>query len=154
MENIDLALNEAEKVVKRQRACACRTDDCLDKLIQEVTEARKQISAPGANVNAMMRGLNENVNKRDIVKDIADNTKELHGAVNKLGKVDGLNSQLRAQQSPSLIHVINLRCKERSVKARDIREPESPYFPYRLWTKPLFRTSAQPFVQSSLTKAS
>ena len=93
MENIDLALREAEKVVKRQRACASRTDDCLDKLIQEVTEARKQISAPGANVNAMMRGLNENVNKRDIVKDIADNTKELHGAVNKLGKVDGLKFQ-------------------------------------------------------------
>ena len=89
-----MALKEAEKVVKRQRACASRTDDCLDKLIQEVTEARKQISAPGANVNAMMRGLNENVNKGDIVKDIADNTKELHGAVNKLGKVDGLKSYL------------------------------------------------------------
>ncbi|CAK0782608.1 hypothetical protein CVIRNUC_005811 [Coccomyxa viridis] len=86
MENIDLALKEAEKVVKRQRASASKTDDCLDKLIQEVAEARKQISAPGANVNAMMRGLNENVNKRDIIKDIADYTKELHGAVNKLGK--------------------------------------------------------------------
>ena len=91
-----MALKEAEKVVKRQRACASKTDDSLDKLIQEVTEARKQISAPGANVNAMMRGLNENVNKGDIVKDIAENTKELHGAVNKLGKVDGLKSYLKS----------------------------------------------------------
>ena len=31
------------------------------------------------------------MNKRDIIKDIADNTKELHGAVNKLGKVAGLD---------------------------------------------------------------
>ena len=94
MENIDLALKEAEKVLKRQRACASRTADCLDKLTQEVTEARKQVSAPGANVNAIVRGLNDDVNKRDIVKDIADNTKELHGAVNKLGKVSGLDFRL------------------------------------------------------------
>ena len=106
MENVDTALKEAEKVVKRQRACASRTDECLDKLVQEVTEARKQISAPGANVNGIVRGLNDNVNKRDIVKDIADNTKELHGAVNKLGKVDGLILWLQAQLPPFSLRVI------------------------------------------------
>ena len=87
MENIEAALKEAEKVAKRQRACASKTADSLDKLILEVTEARKQLSAPGAGVNDVLNALNGKLSKGDVVKSIADNTKELHGAVNKLGKV-------------------------------------------------------------------
>ena len=87
MESIELGLKESEKVVKRQRACASKTSDCLDRLILEVTGARKQLSAPGNGVNDVLSGLSERLMKGDIVKDIADNTKELHGAVNKLGKV-------------------------------------------------------------------
>ena len=87
MESIESALKEAEKVAKRQRACASKTTDCLDKLILEVTEARKQLSAPGAGVLDVLKELNEQLSRADPVKDIADNTKELHGAVNKLGKV-------------------------------------------------------------------
>ena len=87
MDNIEAALKEAEKVAKRQRACASKTADSLDKLILEVTEARKQLSAPGAGVNDVLNALNGRLSKGDVVKSIADNTKELHGAVNKLGKV-------------------------------------------------------------------
>ena len=87
MDYIESALTEAEKVTKRQRACASRTADSLNKLILEVTEARKQLSAPGAGVNDVFNALEEKLSKGDVVKDVADNTKELHGAVNKLGKV-------------------------------------------------------------------
>ena len=87
MENIEAALKEAEKVTKRQRACASKSADSLNKLILEVTEARKQLSAPGAGVSDVLNALEGRLSKGDVVKDIADNTKELHGAVNKLGKV-------------------------------------------------------------------
>lgn len=87
MENIEAALKEAEKVAKRQRACASKTEDSLDKLILEVTEARKQLSAPGAGVSDVFNALDGKLNRENVVKEIADNTKELHGAVNKLGKV-------------------------------------------------------------------
>ena len=87
MENIEVALKEAEKVAKRQRACASKTADSLNRLILEVTEARKQLSAPGADVSDIFNALEGRLSKGDVVKDIADNTKELHGTVNKLGKV-------------------------------------------------------------------
>ncbi len=87
MDNIEAALKEAEKVAKRQRACASKTADSLEKLILEVTEARNQLSAPGAGASDVLNALNGRLCKGDVVKSIADNTKELHGAVNKLGKV-------------------------------------------------------------------
>jgi len=87
MDNIEAALKEAEKVAKRQRACASKTTDSLEKLILEVTEARNQLSAPGAWASDVLNALNGRLSKGDVVKSIADNTKELHGAVNKLGKV-------------------------------------------------------------------
>lgn len=87
MENIEVALKEAERVARRQRACASKTADSLNKLILEVTEARKQLSAPGAGVSDILNALEGRLSEKDVVKDVADNTKELHGAVNKLGKV-------------------------------------------------------------------
>ncbi len=106
MENIEAALKEAEKVAKRQRACASKSADSLNKLILEVTEARKQLSAPGAGVSDVFNALEENLSKGDVVKDIADNTKELHGAVNKLGKVC-----VRISTIMSMACLIDINCR-------------------------------------------
>ncbi len=46
MENFEVALKEAEKVAKRQRACASKSADSLNKLILEVTEARSSSQRP------------------------------------------------------------------------------------------------------------
>ena len=107
MENIEAALKEAEKVAKRQRACASKTVDSLDKLILEVTEARKQLSAPGAGVSDVFNALGGKLTKENVVKEIADNTKELHGAVNKLGKVWVPTSQCKPTH-----HVAGLRAEQ------------------------------------------
>jgi hypothetical protein len=137
MEAIESALKEAEKVAKRQRACASKASDCLDKLILEVTEARKQLSAPGAGVSDVLKDLNDRLSRADPAKDIVEVTKELHGAVNKLGKVN-------VDPIWPLKVCCSLLCVPRSIVQSQLSQrfprPEMDQFTSRQWTKPLYRT--------------
>lgn len=86
MENIEAALKEAERVCKKQRVCAVKTAECLDLLIAEISNAQQQLcsEADGA---AIMQDLAQCLSRPDALKDLSDSTKDLHSAVNKLGKV-------------------------------------------------------------------
>jgi hypothetical protein len=79
------ALEDAEKVVKKQKTCCERVDACLDQLISLVQGARASLAsaaAPGA-----VPELKKQIQKLGIEKEMNGQTKELHTAVGRLNKV-------------------------------------------------------------------
>ena len=83
------ALKDAERVVKKQRLCASSTLQDIDKLLEEVEAAKAFLNAGGASAQQALAGLCQQVQQSDALADMYSQTKELHGAVNKLGKVKG-----------------------------------------------------------------
>ena len=70
---------------KKQRVCAVKTAECLDSLIADIRAAQQLSSEPdGA---AVMQELAQCLSGPDALKDLLDSTRDLHSAVNKLGKV-------------------------------------------------------------------
>jgi transcriptional regulator with GAF, ATPase, and Fis domain len=78
------ALDEAGKVVKKQKTCAERVDASIDQLISLVQAARARLASqpePGA-----VRELQQQIQKLGLEKEMNSQTKELHTAVGKLNK--------------------------------------------------------------------
>jgi hypothetical protein len=79
------ALDEAGKVVKKQRTCAERVDGCIDQLISLVMATRARLAA-GQHIGAV-KELQQHIQKLGLEKEMNSQTKELHTAVGKLNKV-------------------------------------------------------------------
>ena len=86
LEHIDAALQEAERVCKKQKVCAVKITECIDALIQEISAAQQQLTSD-SDVAAIMQRLSQRCSKPEALKELSDSTKDLHSAVNKLGKV-------------------------------------------------------------------
>jgi hypothetical protein len=85
---VDSALREAERVVKKQKTCAARTSDAVSRLLGAVQAARDRLAAdPAADAAPALRALREEVDALAPAAQMTADTKELHGAVAKLGKV-------------------------------------------------------------------
>ena len=84
-ENIEAALKEAERVCKKQKICADKTAQCIDKLAETLLAAELELTyhVVGGETEDEL-SLN---NAQDLLKDLTEGTKDLHSAVNKLGKV-------------------------------------------------------------------
>lgn len=82
--NIEAALDEAGKVVKKQKLCASKVDEALDKLISLAKDARQK-AAKGSGDS--IKDLLARAEKLGIVKDMNSSTKELHSSISKLSKV-------------------------------------------------------------------
>ncbi len=84
-ENIAAAFKDAERVCKKQKFCAGKTAQCIDKLAEALRAA--EFDSPD---DALCPdGLHERLlNPAErLLKDLTESTKDLHSAVNKLGKV-------------------------------------------------------------------
>jgi hypothetical protein len=79
-------LRDAEGLCKKQKVCAAKTAQCLDQLIQSITDAESRIRTAGEE-SSVFRQLCMALQSPDIAKDMTNSTKELHSAVSKLGKV-------------------------------------------------------------------
>ena len=84
---LDVAIKEAGRVIKRQKTCAAKTSGTLHKIIHQIQQCIHHISDdpsvdPVAAVDELSRALEE----LDSIATISSDTKELHGAVGKLGK--------------------------------------------------------------------
>lgn len=97
--NLQAALDEAGKVAKRQKTCADKSDAALDRLVEVVGAAKARLEAGrggGGTMgddtddddgDAVMAELQRSLDDAAIFKDLNSNTKELHSAIGKLGKV-------------------------------------------------------------------
>eukprot|EP00879_Flechtneria_rotunda_P028898 GHRR01031133.1.p1 GENE.GHRR01031133.1~~GHRR01031133.1.p1 ORF type:complete len:114 (+),score=35.16 GHRR01031133.1:190-531(+) len=99
--SIQAALDEAGKVVKKQKLCTAKVGDSLDKLIELVQSCWAKLSAGSANA---IRELQAQAEKQGLMKDMNSSTKELHSSINKLSKVsNGYDvSSMTHQQWPHI----------------------------------------------------
>lgn len=81
---MDVALDEAGKVIKKQKVCATRVADSLDKLIQLAQQSRQQLAAGSSDAIQQLQAQAEQLG---LLKDMNSSTKELHSSINKLSKV-------------------------------------------------------------------
>lgn len=81
--NIETALDEAGKVCKKQKLCAAKVSDCMDKLIQLVVESRNKVAAGSSDAVQQLITQAEG----GLLKEMNSSTKELHSSINKLSKV-------------------------------------------------------------------
>ena len=89
MSDLDSAVKEAERLYKRQKACSAKSTDVLSKLLQELSSTREAVEGTDDPVVASkaLQSLHERLESQGLEKQLSDQTKELHGSVNKLGKV-------------------------------------------------------------------
>lgn len=84
---LDSAIVEADRVIKRQKTCAARTSGTLFKVIHNIEQCMHRISDdPNVDPVAAVEELARAIAEFDPVSTISSDTKELHGAVGKLGK--------------------------------------------------------------------
>lgn len=94
--NTEAALDEAGKVVKKQRLCAAKVNDAIDKLIKLAKDAREQAAAGSGDA---IKDLLAKAEKLGIAKDMNSSTKDLHSSIGKLGKVR--SSELCGRSGPT-----------------------------------------------------
>jgi E3 ubiquitin-protein transferase RMND5 len=89
---LDLALQEADKVAKRQKTCAAKTSGVVYKLINAVEDCLQRLStassSTGHNPETMeiVQNLVQQIDALHAISEVSSVTKELHGAVSKLAK--------------------------------------------------------------------
>jgi hypothetical protein len=84
--NISAAIDEAGKVTKKQKLCATKVSDALDRLIQLAQQSRQQLEAGSDDAVAQVQAQAEQLG---LLKEMNSSTKELHSSINKLSKVSG-----------------------------------------------------------------
>ncbi|PRW51023.1 RMD5-like protein A isoform A [Chlorella sorokiniana] len=86
--DVEAALKEADKAVKKQKVCSSSSEAAVDRLLQAVERARARLAAPGASPQAVLAEVAaELAGQGELLKTMTGDTKELHGAVSKLGKI-------------------------------------------------------------------
>lgn len=87
MSLLDTAVAEAQKVCKKQKTCEAKVDSHLQELIQLVTEAKARMDDPSASAEQVLAELGRRIEEAGPLRNAVSQTKELHSAVGKLGKV-------------------------------------------------------------------
>lgn len=81
---ISTAATEADRVVKRQKICSSKFSNAVDRLLSAINEGRDKLSAGGN--ESVLPELKQHVSEMAINSELHDHTKQLHGAIAKLGK--------------------------------------------------------------------
>lgn len=87
---LEAALAEVDRVAKRQKTCAAKTSGVLYKLIHILEKTLDKLSEScnhGVDVELELNALRDNLMALEPVATLSSNTKELHGAVARLGKI-------------------------------------------------------------------
>ncbi len=88
--NLEAPIDDVGKVVKRQKTCASKTDAALNKIIEMVQAAQRQLEEGGpdcADPEALLKRLQQSIEDAGLLKEMNSSTKEFHTAIAKLGKV-------------------------------------------------------------------
>lgn len=85
---IESAVADAERVAKKQKTCAASTSKGLESLLQVLQTAKELLDkSPGDPPPSFLHDLYTQLNDAKVVSTITNDTKDLHSAVSKLGKV-------------------------------------------------------------------
>ena len=79
------AAAEADKVVKRQKVCSSKFASAVDSLLAAVNDSRNKLLS--GNEESVLAELKTHVTQLGVSSELHDQTKQLHQAVAKLGKV-------------------------------------------------------------------
>ena len=90
---ISTAAIEVDRVVKRQKICASKFSSAVDRLLSAVNDGRDKLSAGGTEL--VLPELKQHVSEMAINSELHDQTKQLHGAIAKLGKVSARYDSLK-----------------------------------------------------------
>mmetsp|Transcript_2254 Transcript_2254/g.5059 ORF Transcript_2254/g.5059 Transcript_2254/m.5059 type:complete len:392 (+) Transcript_2254:89-1264(+) len=84
---LDAALDEAGKVIKKQKTCDSKVSVCIDQLIDAVSNARASLLAdPNLSTEVAMQQLSKKLDEMGVMKEMNSQVKDLHSSVNKLSK--------------------------------------------------------------------
>lgn len=87
---IQTAHDYATRVVKKQRLCAQNTTESLDRLIHHVVQLQQKLQTQDWDVEETrteLERLQSTIDEEELLKGMNKDTRELHSATNKLGKV-------------------------------------------------------------------
>lgn len=76
---------EADRVVKRQKTCSTKFTNVVDTLLAAVNESKSKLH--NGNGESALTDLKQHITQLGISSELHDQTKQLHGAIAKLGKV-------------------------------------------------------------------
>lgn len=79
------AATEADRVVKRQKICSTKFADAVDGLLAAVNDSRNKLQ--DRSTEHALTDLKQHVTQLGVSSELHDQTKQLHGAIAKLGKV-------------------------------------------------------------------
>lgn len=88
-ESVLAALQDAQRVAKKQKTCAVETAQCMDTLVKEVEAARTRMLAGRGDGAKVAAELHARLAKLDLIAAVSNHTKDVHSAVTKLSKVSG-----------------------------------------------------------------
>jgi hypothetical protein len=92
---VQAALDEAGKVVKKQKTCSSKTDACLDNLIGLVSSARDALAGDSMqDPDEVIQNLLKQMEAQGIAKELNSQTKDLHSSISKLGKASIIDDVL------------------------------------------------------------
>lgn len=77
---------DVEKVQKKQKSVTKTTHDLLDKLLQDVSQARQALSEPSTSESDVFTTLTSSIKTHNYLSKVTEEQKELYNAVSKLGK--------------------------------------------------------------------
>lgn len=79
------AATEADRVVKRQKICSTKFADAVDGLLAAVNDSRNKLQ--DRSTEHALTDLKQHVTQLGVSSELHNQTKQLHGAIAKLGKV-------------------------------------------------------------------
>lgn len=84
---VSAAAAEADRVVKRQKTCAHTFSVTVDTLLAAVNDSKQQLQKDSTKAAAVVDRLKHQITQLKVSTELHDQTKHLHSAVGKLGKV-------------------------------------------------------------------
>lgn len=84
---IAAATAEADRVVKRQKLCSSKFSSTVDSLLDLVNSSKSKLEENPDGASQVLETLKQQLTQLNVSSDLHDQTKQLHSAIGKLGKV-------------------------------------------------------------------
>ena len=85
--SVSAAAAEADRVVKRQKLCSTKFSSTVDNLLDLVNSSRVKLDQNPGETAEVIEALKRQITQLNVSSDLHDQTKQLHSAIGKLGKV-------------------------------------------------------------------
>ena len=87
---VSAAAAEADRVVKRQKLCSTKFSSTVDNLLCIVNSSKAKLDQSSEEPAEVIEALKRQITQLNVSSDLHDQTKQLHSAIGKLGKVNAV----------------------------------------------------------------